>query len=202
MKVYYIRRDAILNPKNESIKEAIKIHQIEELNSKMKKVYDNIHKEKKKEEHKDKKKKVYMFSFVGINLDNLELIKTRLKVNLNRLKEEIRYKIIQGRYHYYEMDNFKNFSKAVLEVNFDKYKKNKIKLAERVHAMEKYFQLFYNELINRERQNNDEKRINRFLNNLKEEVGETLPFVVNYKGKFCRASDLHKEGDLSILNSP
>ena len=71
-----------------------------------------------------------------------------------------------------------------------------------MHSMEKYFQLFYNELINRERQYNEEKRINKFLYNLKQEVGETIPYVTICKGKFCRSIDLNKEGDLSILNSP
>ena len=202
-KISYRRRDATANPKDRALKEVMKIYQVEELNNKMKKIYDNIYnKKKKKEENKNRKKKNYMFSFNGINLENFGLIQTRIKVNLNRLKEEIKYKITQGKYHIIELYNYDNFAKAIMEINFNKYKNDTKKLAERVHAMEKYFQLFYNELINRERQNNDEKRINRFLNNLKEEVGETIPFVINYKGKFCRASDLNKEGDLSKLNSP
>ena len=89
-----------------------------------------------------------------------------------------------------------------MAINLAKYRNNPKKLIEYMHSLEKYFQLFYNELINREKQNNDEKRINKFLYNLKQEVGETIPFVTNYKGKFCRSIDLNKEGDLSILNSP
>ena len=87
-----------------------------------------------------------------------------------------------------------------MAINFDKYKNNLKKLKERLHAMEKYFQMYYNDLIEKERQNNDEKRINKFLYNLKEEIGETIPLINNYKGFFCRSVDFNKEGDLSILN--
>ena len=198
----YRRRDALINPSIEAFKEAIKSQKMIELNNKMKKIYDDIHKEKKREENKGGKRKMYMFSFTGIDPSNIDEIEKRKKVNLNRLKEDIKYKILQGKYHVIELDNFQNFSRAIMDINFSKYKNNLKKMIESMRSMEKYFQLFYNELINRERQNNDEKRINKFLIHLKEEVGETIPFVTNYKGKFCRSSDLNKEGDLSILNSP
>ena len=68
--------------------------------------------------------------------------------------------------------------------------------------MEKYFQLYYNDLIEIERQNEDEKRINKFLYNLKEEIGETIPLVKKYKGVFCRSCDFNKEGNFSLLNPP
>jgi len=201
-KNYYRRRDALINPSIEVFKQAVKSQKMVELNNKMKKIYDDIHKEKKREENKGRKRKIYMFSFTGVDPSNIDEIEKRKKVNLNRLKEDIKYKILQGKYHVVELDNFQNFSRAVMAINFSKYKNNLKKLSEFMHSMEKYFQLFYNELINREKQNNDEKRINKFLVNLKEEVGETIPYVTNYKGKFCRSTDLNKEGDLSILNSP
>ena len=198
----YIRRDALINPSTETFQGLIKSKEIEDLNSKMKKLYDNIHKEKKKVEYVTKKRKNYIFSFAGINTDNFDNIEIRKKVNLNRLKEDIKFKIIQGKYHVEELDNFKKFSNLIESIDFKKYKNDKKKLFKYMHLVEKYFQLYYNELIIKERQNNDEKRINKFLDNLKENIGETIPFVTNYKGKFCRPVDLNKEGDLSILNLP
>ena len=201
-KLQYKRRDALINPSIEAFKEAAKSQQMVELNNKMKKLYDNIHKEKKREENKTKKKKYYMFSFDDVDINNIDDIEKRKKVNLNRLKEDIKYKIITGKFPALEMQNFQVFSMAVMDINFFKFFNNKKKLKEYMHSMEKYFQLFYNELINRERQYNEEKRINKFLYNLKQEVGETIPYVTICKGKFCRSIDLNKEGDLSILNSP
>ena len=198
----YRRRDALINPSIEVFKEAVKSQKMADLNNKMKKIYEDIHKEKKREEYKSKKRKFYIFSFAGVDPTNFEEIEKRKFVNLNRLKEDIKFKISEGKYHAIELDNFQNFSKAIMAINLAKYRNNPKKLIEYMHSLEKYFQLFYNELINREKQNNDEKRINKFLYNLKQEVGETIPFVTNYKGKFCRSIDLNKEGDLSILNSP
>ena len=198
----YRRRDALINPSTDTFQGLIKSKEIEDLNSKMKKLYDNIHKEKKKVEYVTKKRKNYIFSFAGINTDNFDNIEIRKKVNLNRLKEDIKFKIIQGKYHVEELDNFKKFSNLIESIDFKKYKNDKKKLFKYMHLVEKYFQLYYNELIIKERQNNDEKRINKFLDNLKENIGETIPFVTNYKGKFCRPVDLNKEGDLSILNLP
>ena len=143
-----------------------------------------------------------MFTFAGVDENDLNEIEKRKQVNLNRLKEEIKYKIIQGRFHMVDMYNYQSFSKAIMEIDFTKYKNNRKKLHEYIRAIEKYFQLFYNELLNREKQSNDEKRINKFLNNLKEEIGETIPLVTSYKGYFCRSIDLNKEGNLSILNIP
>ena len=168
-----------------------------ELNSKMKKIYENINKEKKKEENKNKKKRGYMFTFAGINPENYDEIEKRKRVNLNRLKEDIQHK-----YHFIELHNFENFSKALMAIDFSKHRFNKKKLMDYMHSMEKYFQLFYNELVNRERQLNDEKRINKFLYNMKEEIGDIIPYITSSKGYFCRSVDLNKDGDLSMLYSP
>ena len=201
-KIQYRRRGALMNASEEAFQNVVRSKDIAELNSKMKKIYEEIHKNKKRAENQDKnkKKKVYAFSFSGFDLNNMENIEKRKKVNLNILKEDIKYKITQGKFSFVEMYEFQNFSRAIMAINFDKYKNNLKKLKERLHAMEKYFQMYYNDLIEKERQNNDEKRINKFLYNLKEEIGETIPLINNYKGFFCRSVDFNKEGDLSILN--
>ena len=148
----YRRRDALINTSTETFQGLIKSKEIEDLNSKMKKLYDNIHKEKKKVEYVTKKRKNYIFSFAGINPDNFDNIKIRKKVNLNRLKEDIKFKIIQGKYHVEELDNFKKFSNLIESIDFKKYKNDKKKLFKYMHLVEKYFQLYYNELIIKERQ--------------------------------------------------
>ena len=203
-KLQYKRRDGLKNLSQETFKDAIENKKIEELNTRMKKLYEDIHKEKKRSENKkrNKKKKKYAFSFIGVDLTDLTDIDKRKKVNLNILKEDIKYKITQGKLSMVEMYNFDNFSKAIISIKFDKYKTNLKKLKERLHTMEKYFQLYYNDLIEIERQNEDEKRINKFLYNLKEEIGETIPLVKKYKGVFCRSCDFNKEGNFSLLNPP
>ena len=186
------------------MKKIIKIYKKKKskLKKKIKKKKNKIKKKKKREENKNRKKKGYMFTFASVDPENFDEIEKRKKVNLNILKEDIRYKIIQHKYHLIEMYHYENFSKALMAIDFSKHRYNKKKLRDYIHTMEKYFQLFLNEVINRERQISDEKRINKFLYNMKQEIGEIIPYVTNYKGKFCRSSDLNKEGDLSILNSP
>ncbi len=53
--------------------------------------------------------------------------------------------------------------------------------------------MFYYELLIKERQKKDEDRINKFLYELHEEVGVTVPYVKYVKGKKCRSTDYNKE---------
>ena len=203
-KIQRRRRVASMDLSQEEFKDARESKKIEELNSKMKQIYEDIHNEKKLYENirKNKSKKKYAFTFIGVDLNDINDIEKRKKVNLNILKEDVKYKIYQRKISMVEMYNFQNFSRAIMGVNLDKYKNNIKKLKDRLHTLEKYFQLYYNDLAEIERQNEEEKRINKFLYNLKEEIGETIPLVTKYKGFFCRAIDFHKEGDLSKLNPP
>jgi hypothetical protein len=104
-----------------------------ELNTKMKKIYDDINKEKKREENKNRKKKGYMFTFASVDPENFDEIEKRKKVNLNILKEDIRYKIIQHKYHLIEMYHYENFSKALMAIDFSKHRYNK-KKAKRLYS--------------------------------------------------------------------
>ena len=203
-KLQHRRRVASMNLSQEEFKDERESKKIEQLNSKMKKIYEDIHNEKKLYENirRNKQKKKYAFTFIGVDLNDINDIEKRKKVNLNILKEDVKYKIYQRKISMVEMYNFQNFSRAIMGVNMEKYKDNIIKLKERLHTLEKYFQLYYNDLAEIERQTDEEKRINKFLYNLKEEIGETIPLVTKYKGFFCRARDYHKEGDLAKLNPP
>lgn len=200
-KLSYRRRGGIMIPSPEYFKNVVKIKELSDLNDKMKKMYEHIVKEKKREEHKKKRKKHYIYSFIGVNLDNIKEVETRKKVHLNRIKEDIKYNISQGKYHLSDMENFLVFERAMNRINLSKIQGDPKKIREYVHTLEKYFQLFYYELLIKERQKKDEDRINKFLYELHEEVGVTVPYVKYVKGKKCRSTDYNKEINLSEFNS-
>ena len=200
-KMSYRRRGGVIIPTPEVFKKIIRLKELSDLNDKMKKVYADIYREKKRDEHKKKRKKHYIYSFAGVNLDNIKDVEIRKKVHLERIKEDIKYKISQGKCHLSEMDHFLIFERAMSHINLSRLQGDPKRIREYVHTLEKYFQLFYYELLNKERQKRDEDRINKFLYSLHEEVGVTVPYVKYMKGKKCRSNDYNKEINLSELNS-
>jgi hypothetical protein len=188
------RRYAITNDSQKLFDILIKNERINSLNEKMRKIYDNIDRNRKEKEndYKKKKKRKKPFSFEGTNLSSIQEIEMKKKVFLSRLKEDIKYKIKEGKYHLIEMDNFKTFEEAM-----NKFKlKNtvdikKVKLY--VKLVEKYLHFYRAELDNREKEKMDEDRINKFLRNLNQEIYVTLPYVKEVKGRNCHSVDYFKE---------
>ena len=127
-------------------------------------------------------------------------IEKKKKIFLNRIQEDIKYKINEGKYHLIEMENFKTFDEAM-----DKFKLKaasdikKVRLY--VNLVEKYLHFYQVELDNREKEKMDEDRINKFLRNLNREIYVTLPYVKDIKGRHCHSVDYFKElQELSMLH--
>ena len=185
------RRMGMLNDNHDMFNDFIRHEKINELNEKMRKVYEKVEK-KRKELENQKKKKRRPYNFFGVDLTSVDAIEKKKKVFLNRMREDIRYKINEGKYHLIEMDNFYHFEDAMNKFklkNADDSKKVKLY----VNLVEKYFHFYQNELESREKEKMDEDRINRFLKNLKQELLVTLPHVKEIKGKYCRSVDYFEE---------
>ena len=188
------RRYALTNNSHEMFDALIKNERIKNLNEKMKKVYDKIEKKRKDFEYKKKKKKKKKrpFSFEGVDLTSVSEIEKKKKIFLNRIKEDIKYKINDGKYHLIEMENFKIFDEAM-----DKFKlktaSNIRKVKIYINLVEKYLHFYQVELDNREKEKMDEDRINKFLRNLNREIYVTLPYVKEIQGRHCHSVDYFKE---------
>ena len=175
------RRMGMLNEDHEIFNDFIRHEKINELNVKMRKVYEKVEAKRKALENK-KKKKRRPYNFFAVDLTSVDDIEKKKKVFLNRMKEDIKYKISEGKYHLIEMDNFYHFEDAMNKFklkNADDSKKVKLY----VNLVEKYFHFYQNELDSREKEKMDEDRINKFLKNLKQELLVTLPHVKEIKGK-------------------
>ena len=189
---YNRRRYGIFGESNETLSHYIRKGKIEALNDKMNKLYDKLDKKRKAKELKKKKKKRKFFSFEGIDLTSVDAIEKKKKVFLNRIKEDIKYKINEGKYHLLELENFKHFEEAMNKFklrNTSEIKKVKIY----VNLVEKYLHYYQVELDNREKEKYDEDRINMFLRNLHREVYVTLPYVKEVKGRYCHSVDFFKK---------
>jgi hypothetical protein len=199
----YKRRGGLILSSPDIFQKAIKSKELIDLNEKMKILYDNIYKQKKRDENRNRKrkKKHYMYTFVGIDMNNIYEVEKRKRLHLTRIKEDIKYKIKAGKIHYNDYENFLVFEKLMNDINLDKLKGNKKRIADYVHSLEKYFHLFYYEILTNERKKKEEDRINKFLYELHEEIGVTIPYVIKQKGKRCRSTDFNKEINLSEINS-
>ena len=170
---------------SDSIKETIK------LNEKMNHIYDKIARHKKKKLKRKEQKT--SFSFIGVNLNSIEEIEKRKQLYLSRLREEVKNKIIYKKYCFAELDNFNLFANAMNKIQLFNIKNDQKKLYNYVKSLEKYFQLFYYQLCKKEKQKNEEGRINKFLYALNYEMGVIRPYARCIKGKHCRSLDYYEE---------
>ena len=132
------------------------------------------------------------FNFMRVNLKNLEEIEKKKKVYLFRLKEDIKYKINEGKYHLIEMENFKHFENAMNKFRLkDANDPKKVKIY--INLVQKYLHYYKVELDNKEREKNDEDRINRFLRSLNRDVYETIPALKQIQGRHCHSVDYFQE---------
>ena len=185
------RRMGISNESHEMFDELIKNEKIESLNDKMKKLYDKIDKKRKSVDSKKKRKK-RIYTFVGVDLSSIQEIEKKKKIFLNRIKEDIKYKINEGKYHMIEMDNFKNFEEAMNKFKLKSSSdEKKVKLY--INLVEKYLHFYQTDLDKKEKEKMDEDRINRFIRNLKQEIYITLPYVKEVQGRYCHSVDYFKE---------
>ena len=184
------KRDVISESSEELADELSKNEKIYKLSDKMKLLYDRIIRRRKTK--KKKKKKSSYYNFAGVDLKNIEEIERKKKVYLLRLKEDIKFKITEGKYHLIELENFKNFENAMIKFRLkDTSNEKKVKLY--IRLIERYLRFYKMELDNKEKEKNDEDRINKFWRALKQDVYETSPLVKEIKGRYCHSIDYFQE---------
>ena len=186
------RRHGISATSYEMFDDISKNEKITKLSDKIKLMYERLKKKRKEKKKKKRKKKLNYFNFLGVDMTKINEIEKKKKVYLFRLKEDIKYKINEGKYHMIEMENFKRFENAMNKFRLkDSLDPKKVKLY--INLVQKYLHYYKVELDNKEREKNDEDRINRFLRNLGQEIYETLPVVKDIKGRYCQAVDYFQE---------
>ena len=182
--------DSFSDSSDENLESISKNEKISKLSDKMKLLYDKL-KNRRKARKKNKKKSNY-YNFAGVDLKNIDEIEKKKKVYLFRLKEDIKYKIKEGKYHLIEIENFKNFENAMNKFRLkDTTNEKKVKLY--LNLVERYLRFYQMELDNKEKEKNDEDRINKFLRDLNQDIYGTLPLVKEIKGRYCHSIDYFQE---------
>ena len=134
------RRHAISATNLEMFDNISKNEKITKLNDRMRIVYENLRNNRKARKKKKRKKRNY-FNFIGVDTTSIEEIEKKKKVYLYRMKEDIKYKINQGKYHLIEMENFKHFENAMNKFKLkDSFDPKKVKLY--ISLVQKYL-LYY-----------------------------------------------------------
>ena len=182
-------KDSLSDSSDENLDDISKNAQITKLSDKMKLLYDKL---KNRGKARKKKKKQSNYNLAGVDLKNIEEIEKKKQVYLFRLKEDIKYKIKEGKYHLIELENFRNFENAMNKFRL-KDTSNEKKVQLYLNLVERYFRFYQMELDNKEIVKNDEDRINKFLNNLNQDIYGTLPLVKEIKGRYCHSTDYFQE---------
>ena len=125
-------------------------------------------------------------------MSKLHEIEKKKNLYLLRLKEDIKYKIQEGKYHLIEIDNFKNFENAMNRFKLkDTLDPKKVKIY--TNLVLKYFEYYRSELDRKEKVKTEEDRINRFLRALNQDVYDTIPTLKKIQGRFCHSIDYFQE---------
>ena len=186
------RRHAISAANYEIFDDLAKNERITKLSDKIKFMYDKLKKRRKEKKKKKKNRKINYFNFMGVDLTNVDEIEKKKKVHLFRLKEDIKYKIMQGKYHLIEIENFKHFENAMNKFRLkDSLDPKKVRLY--INLVKKYLHFYKAELDKKEKEKNDEDRINRFLRILNHEIYEKIPEEKQILGRHCRSVDYYQE---------
>ena len=185
------RRYGISATSPEMFESLSKNERITKLSGRIKYIYDRL-KIKRREKKKIKKKKHKYFNFNNVDLSKLHEIEKKKNLYLLRLKEDIKYKIQEGKYHLIEIDNFKNFENAMNRFKLkDTLDPKKVKIY--TNLVLKYFEYYRSELDRKEKVKTEEDRINRFLRALNQDVYDTIPTLKKIQGRFCHSIDYFQE---------
>ena len=181
------RRFGISATSPELFESLSKNEKITKLSDRIKSLYDKL-KLKRKARKKKRKKKTQYYNFNDVDLAKLTEIEKKKNLYLFRLKEDIKYKIKEGKYHLIEMENFKQFENAMnkfrLKDNFDP---NNVKIY--INLVQKYLEYYKSELDRKEKEKSEEDRINRFLRALNQDVYDTIPTLKKIQGRYCHSID-------------
>ena len=143
------------------------------------------------EEDKDYKNKY----FIGIKMDSLKELEEKKEEILEKMKDDIRCRILKGEIGHSEMDNFLNFQKRMNSYRIDlTYSKHFIKL------LEQEFTSFEEELKIKEQKKKEEKRINHFFNNMNYDIEKNNYIKKAQKKLFGDFFDFNEKFNINILS--
>ena len=133
-----------------------------------------------------------------MNLESVEEIEYHKSILLFKLREDIKYKISQGKCEKSEMDEFNKFENKLNDYKINYNLKNKNKIKEYVLLLLMKFNEYFELFSARENRKNEETRINKFLTDLNHELDYNIPLSLIIKGRRCSSKNFN--GNLSSLS--
>ena len=129
--------------------------------------------------------------FTNVNLESVEDIEYNKTLLLYKLKEDIRYKISQGKCERTEMEEFEKFENKLNEYKINYNLKDTNKIKEYVLLLLTKFNEYIELETIREKRKTEETRINKFMNNLYFDLDYNIPLSRMLKGKKCSAKNFN-----------
>ena len=136
--------------------------------------------------------------FKNVNLESVEEIEYHKSILLFKLREDIKYKISQGKCEKSEMDEFNKFENKLNDYKINYNLKNKNKIKEYVLLLLMKFNEYFELFSVRENRKTEETRINKFLTDLNNELDYNIPLSLIIKGRRCSSKNFN--GNLSSLS--
>ena len=130
--------------------------------------------------------------FTNVNLESVEDIEYNKSVLLFKLREDIKFKISQGKCEMNELDEFSKFENRLNEYKINYNLKDAKKIKEYALLLLTKFNEYLELSTIREKRKTEETRVNKFMNDLNFELDFNIPMSRLVKGRKCSARNFNQ----------
>ena len=155
----------------------------------------NLDKEKK-EQIEEKNEQFQSQFFFGKRMNSIDEFEKKKDEILNLIEDDIRDRIIKGDMGRSEMKQFLEFQKRMNAYQIDKNNKDSF-----IQLLEQEFISFQDQIKIHEQKLKEEKRLNKFLNRLNDDIQKDFYFKKFQTKIFCNVIDYNEKNIINLLST-
>ena len=155
----------------------------------------NLDKEKK-EQIEEKNEQFQSQFFFGKRMNSIDEFEKKKDEILNLIEDDIRDRIIKGDMERSEMKQFLEFQKRMNAYQIDKNNKDSF-----IQLLEQEFISFQDQIKIHEQKLKEEKRLNKFLNRLNDDIQKDFYFKKFQTKIFCNVIDYNEKNIINLLST-
>ena len=187
--------------KNLEIYKASKMNRLQKRKSRLKYKKEiqnnNLDKIEKKETIEEKKEEEFQSQFFfGKRMNSIDEFEKKKDELLTLIEDGIRDRINKGDIGHSEMKQFLEFQKRMNTYQIDKNNKNSF-----IQLLEQEFISFQDQIKIHEQKLKEERRLNKFLNRLNDDIQKDFYYKNFQKKMFCNVIDYNEKNIINLLSS-
>ena len=182
--------------KSSKIKRLQKIKSRIKLKKESKKNKTKVDKTEKNESIEEKKEEFQSQMFLGVKLNSMDEFERKKDEILTLIEDKIRDRVMKGDMGQVEMRKFLDFQKRMNAYQIDKNSKNSF-----IQLLEQEFISFQERMKIYEQKLKEEKRLNKFLNELNDGFERDFYYKNFHKKMFCNVINYKEKNNINLLSS-